>query len=782
MPGINIEQIFTAESQSVFDLLTVDGQGCYVPAYQRPYAWDTENVHRLLEDATLGFAKLAENDDSIRFLGTVIAIYGVTLADVQAPFDRELPTRILTIIDGQQRLCTLILLNVILHDALRALTRELEDDEEEEAVRWLKEDIDDFLDELAKTFRFVGRRARAGDRHDWYPRIIRAYDDRWGRTAAAARYQSPIARFIWEYLEHLADEEVGRFEYEPTDDDDEVPEDHEPVLDVIAYIRQVTDGLAEGPYENLALPAAAEIIDNPNLHSGLWPNALPAHLGVFLRDGTEHDLHGAFERAVRLAAFARYLNQGMAVTVVLTQAEDHAFDMFESLNTTGQPLTAFETFKPKVLEAEGANFQGSTSQSALEKVQAYLDRFKRADERQNAASTLMIPFALVEEGHKLEKHLSAQRRYLRDAYARAPDIASKRNFTTSLSTTAQFVSSVWRPRRRQEPKLLPRDQPVDQVAELCIEVLRDIRHDVAIAPIARFYGAYSSARVQVRAAAAQEYFAAIKAITAFSMIWRAGFGGTASIDTVYRDIMRRGAGGAAALSRESGQAPTASALRGMLRHYLTDEEFDRETWARNASQIPIYRVGQAVTRFLLFAASHDAMPDEDAPGLIQPGRAGTNPMLTRLHWHDETNISVEHVAPDSPSAGWPGDVYDDARTVQRLGNFILVPKVENNLLANRPWAQKRVLYSLFSSRTAREAQRAITAAARDGFNVGRTAQDLVSTSRFLPMCEAVAAYEGEWDEPFIALRGTHLAGLAWDRLWTWLEEPRAPRPRPRRRG
>ncbi len=780
MTGINIEQVFTAESQSVFDLLTVEGQGCYVPAYQRPYAWDTGNVHRLLEDATLGFAKLAEDGGSIRFLGTVIAVQGTTLIDIEAPFARELPTRTLTIIDGQQRLCTLIILNIVLHDALRALGREIAEEEEHEAIRWFKEDTDDFLDELAKTFRFIGRRARARDRHDWYPRIIRAYDDRWGRTAAVARYVSPIARFIWEYMEHVADEAGNRFDYEPTDDDDEVPEDHGPVVDVITYLRDAIDGLAEGAYENLVLPTATDILEKQHFRDSLWPHPLPPHLAQFLRDGGGHPLHGALERAVRLGAFARYVNQGMAVTVVLTQAEDHAFDMFESLNTTGQPLTAFETFKPKVLEAEGGAYQMSESRAAIEKVQGYLDRFKRADERQNAASTLMIPFALIEEGHKLEKHLSAQRRYLRDGYARAPDIVAKQRFTTSLATTAQFVGSVWRPRRRQDPQLLPHQGLTDPVAELCMEVLRDIRHDVAIAPIARFYAAYCDVRTAGRASAAAEYFAAIKAVTAFSMLWRASQGGTANIDGVYRDIMRRGAAGGAPLARQRGETPTAAALRTMLRHYLNEEDLDRETWIRNASQIPIYRVGQTITKFLLFAASHDATPDEDAPGLIEPGRTGTNPMLTREQWHDEVNISVEHVAPNAPSNGWPEDVYEDVRTVQRLGNFILVPKQENNLLANRSWEQKRILYTLFSSKTVRQAQRAITLARRGGFNVGRTAEDLVATSRYLPMCEAVATYEGEWDEAFIAERGTRLAELAWNRLWTWLEEPQVPRTRVRR--
>ena len=41
------------------------------------------------------------------------------------------------------------------------------------------------------------------------------------------------------------------------------------------------------------------------------------------------------------------------VVVVSASKEEYAFDMFESLNTTGEPLTAFETFRPRVIEIEG---------------------------------------------------------------------------------------------------------------------------------------------------------------------------------------------------------------------------------------------------------------------------------------------------------------------------------------------------------------------------------------------------------------------------------------------
>ena len=82
---LNIGQIFTAESQNVYDFLTIEGQGCYVPAYQRGYAWDSQNVGRLLEDATLGLERLVEDETSVRFLGSIIAVQGNALVAAPPP-------------------------------------------------------------------------------------------------------------------------------------------------------------------------------------------------------------------------------------------------------------------------------------------------------------------------------------------------------------------------------------------------------------------------------------------------------------------------------------------------------------------------------------------------------------------------------------------------------------------------------------------------------------------------------------------------------------------------
>lgn len=776
---MNISQIFSAESESVHDFLTREGQGCFIPAYQRGYAWDSGHVGRLLEDATLGLERLISDSSSVRFLGSIITVRGNALVAAAPPFDRELPRHVMTIIDGQQRLCTIVILNIIFHERLRRLVRSMEDADEAGVIA-LRDDAADFLDDLAKTIRF--ERSRLPDLHRFYPRIVRAIDDSWSRNAVTARYESPIARAIWSYVEHIQDDEAGEFEYTGTDADGDILEGHEALVDAMANLAEQVDQLAADQHAILSLPPVDALIAGA-LHvlAELWPHVLSAPARAFLLGDDDEPFFVEATQTMRLLALARYVNLRMAATVIDASNEDYAFDMFESLNTTGQPLTAFETFKPKVVESETpAAYPASPSKVSIDKVQQFLDRFKNAEQRLGATASLLIPFALAENGHRLEKHLSHQRRYLRDQYAAANTRNAKRNFVKHLATTSDFVSSAWRPHGRRAPQLLPDPARSDDVAEFCFEVLRAIRHEIVLAPLSRFYAAFCDAAPAGRDRAAEEFFGAIKAVTAFSMLWRAAKGGTANIDSVYRELMARGIGGGAALGRQNGGAVSLANLRAALLAKLDAEHLDRATWVADTSVSAIYKTGQSITRFLLLTASHNAVPDDDVPGMIVRGRRGSNPLLSRSQWLDDEMLTVEHVAPDAAhSPGWPRDVYAERRTVQRLGNFVLIPEVENNLLANRPWVQKRILYRVFGADTAAKARRAIAAGREFGFNPGRRAEDLVEESSVLPMCQAISAFEGPWDEAFIAARSVRLAELAWDTVHPWLQPP-PPRRRVRR--
>ena len=58
------------------------------------------------------------------------------------------------------------------------------------------------------------------------------------------------------------------------------------------------------------------------------------------------------EGLIRLLLLASYLIRSVVLTVVEAPNEDIAFDIFDALNTTGEPLTALETLKPHIVRFE----------------------------------------------------------------------------------------------------------------------------------------------------------------------------------------------------------------------------------------------------------------------------------------------------------------------------------------------------------------------------------------------------------------------------------------------
>lgn len=84
-----------ADKKSLKALLSIEEQQFRIPPYQRPYSWTFEQVDDLWGD-------LLENAQSGHFLGSIV----MTTEDEDRPL----------VIDGQQRLTTLMLLLAALRD------------------------------------------------------------------------------------------------------------------------------------------------------------------------------------------------------------------------------------------------------------------------------------------------------------------------------------------------------------------------------------------------------------------------------------------------------------------------------------------------------------------------------------------------------------------------------------------------------------------------------------------------------------------------------------------
>lgn len=86
-----------------------------VPCYQRPYSWTTSEAGQLLEDvlAAAGLSGVSEAEEPDYFLGTILLLDG---SGADLPTGRERDPRMFEIIDGQQRLVTLVILAAVLRD------------------------------------------------------------------------------------------------------------------------------------------------------------------------------------------------------------------------------------------------------------------------------------------------------------------------------------------------------------------------------------------------------------------------------------------------------------------------------------------------------------------------------------------------------------------------------------------------------------------------------------------------------------------------------------------
>lgn len=772
---VQIDQIFTATTENILTFLSTAGQGCYVPAYQRPYAWDSRNVDRLFEDAISGLNHLMIRPAAISFLGTLIAIHDTSYATVQPIFRPEVAPRVMTIIDGQQRITTSVMINIALHAHLTGTLAKLGAVAGDE-FDWIREQCALALADLWSTFA-MDRTTGVPAVYQWYPRVIRAIEDVWSKKGVQASYASPIAALTWAYISYVKAPPAQDKGFTHSVSKDGKPDErHQATIDVYKHVVWQLGRLTGRYWENYDFPDIQQIVNDAKFVSALWSFPASSEVVKFINEGSASRSYIPFTTLFRTLIFYKYFCTRMALTVVTTRTEDDAFDMFEALNTTGEPLTAFETFRPKVIESEGLlNWDGSVTQQAMERVERYLDAFRKADERQRATAEMLIPFALAETGEKLSKNLSDQRRYLRDVY-QGQDQDARRSLVCSLSSLAAFMQTGWNADIDKTPHLEGVAE-FDEETGFCFQALRHLKHNVAVAGLSRFYDEVRRAPDEERGVRAGEFVAAIKATTAFSMLWRGAKGGTENIDQIYRSIMRDGdpKQQIPQLAKRSGPKRGTLSLanyRRLLRQHLAQAFPDKAAWVAEASRTPIYDHSAPVAKFLIIAASHDTVVDAKEEGLIERGRHGVAPTIQSAIWRADATFSVEHVAPQSrPATGWEDEIYEPGtRHVGRLGNLTVLPSGANSFVGNKNWPQKRALYRYFASETAEAAAKVAATFPSVGLSVSDHGTALLETSAYLPMLKAVSTYEFDWDVDIIERRSVRLAELAYDTVIGWLSD------------
>ena len=311
--------------------------------------------------------------------------------------------------------------------------------------------------------------------------------------------------------------------------------------------------------------------------------------------------------------------------------------------------------------------------------------------------------------------------------------------------------------------------------KLCLRLIADTNTSMIVPILARYwieFGEMDSKRHFVRA---------VKAITSFLILRRSMTSGTAGIDSDFRRIMSPGVGadgnplclGLAMNNRILDIDELKSGLCALLavrRFRVTD----KGTWLNRTREIPLgNETSQAVCRFLLFAAAHNARADSGQPGLLTTEGVIASDELRFLSysmWLGQRYATIEHVAPDAEaSSGWDTRIYERLSTRHTIGNLILLPERENQSIGNAPWDKKKLFYRALVARTEEEREDAINLAQQQGLRFGNRTLSLIRSQDRLHMLDPLAEIDG-WTAELIEARTENVLGLAWDNIAPWLFE------------
>ena len=760
-----ISEIFAAKADNFESTMNIYGgnTGFGIPEYQRTYDWKEENIKRLLEDCLNGFYYLSspKNEESYTFLGTIILVSEKS----EPSFDGTS----LSVVDGQQRLTTLILLCC-------ALIEELSYQQgdachlQESTISWIKREIE-FIHE--RLFDCIIGQLRSRGQIAGFPRVVRFTEDNRGFRPSDAEYRSVVADFLMNfYKRHVQD--VCDSNPVQTEEDS----DAERFFQNYEFIKkQVELGIYKGD-DISDTEHQSELAHNQIVHEDFQKTGLRNLFEKLDTLSNQAEMDRAISNIasnsnssglIRVILFSHYVLKSVILTRVETSDEDAAFDIFDSLNTTGEPLTAIETFKPRVmsfeLRNENSGYSGSDSERQFERLEKNLNHiYPETDKRQKATKELLVTFALYLEGHKLALNLASQRRYLRSRFEVA-NSNLKRRIVRSLTDVAEFRQTYW---NRDSIAILDsiHSNNASNWLKLCCTFIFDMRTSLALPIMARYWTQYKQDKIE------DTFVDAVKALTAFLVLRRSITGNTGRIDSDFRRMMEK----KLCIGINDPNALLSLAdLKEMLRGYLATRRIgvkNKETWVSQVCEVPVADYSQALCRFLLFAASDNAMVDQESPGLLKREDVIYSDELDFLNfskWQDDKYATVEHVAPDSnPGSGWNATIYRLPYTRHTIGNIILLPQEENSSVGNAPWSKKKIFYRALVAKTKGERNRQFERAEKEGLEFKKQTKDLLNKQGRLHMLDPIAEVN-QWTKSIIQKRTKNILELAWDVIAPWLD-------------
>lgn len=478
----------------------------------------------------------------------------------------------------------------------------------------------------------------------------------------------------------------------------------------------------------------------------------------------------------QLLLLSHYLLRRCGFNRLQPTREEWGFDMFQSLNATGTPLTVMETFLPQVMQAEeraGSDWDVTPSRRSMEEIKELFDATSTNEKKNQRTNELLRAWALCYEGKKLGNKFSQQRIWLTRVYEKElSSLAGKREFLAKFARAAQFFYYAWYMDDYESPDCINElgDHPDGQLGSLLVRYLRDARSKLSAPILMRLYSQVADGDTTP-----EEFIEGAKACAAFFTLWRAA-NSTSGLDEIYRRYFRGSEQPVPVAKhnlKDHADPITVASLKRYFLDVLTEKGIATcEEWTRAADRFLLYTELRELCRFVLFVASHDRIADGSSPGLTVRGNRGTCDLLRLKRWTEKSFKSIEHVAPQNPDIGhtWDQRIYAD-QLVHTVGNLVLLPIDLNKFVDNKNWDAKLLHYAHVGERETRKLEQLSDDAKRKGITLSKKATNALSKARYNCAIEPVLKVGpgGAWDASLILKRTTQIKELAWKALSVWLK-------------
>jgi len=785
---ISMPKPFEHDAASLHDFFSQGGRGFYIPYYQRPYSWDEENAKKLVDDILSSTKRTISKPNNTIFLGTVILHDEDNIKTNVHVDTQNLLTKIVNVVDGQQRLSSIAMLACVLETQIKKIASTLDQlATTSPELRELSVELKDVEPDL-KPFYSI-EISKTGAQPKLKPKIIRAGEvttnpisDQWTLNGDVSLfYKSNTAVFLSKYIngEKLS-----------TIDSDER------VSNVIKAF--------ENKFEEYLADAEGDLIEelinvNGNRLSSLFNFMANPPTSQFWKSLTDYQT-SIYSKGMFLLAVSNFFRHSCYFVVIECIEEGLAFDMFQSLNATGTPLTAFEVFKPQVVQTWGDDYALKVK-SQVDRIEKVVDEETNASSKEEVTDKIIVSAALTFDGEALSRIFSDERDWLsktlRSTTSAGLPTENSLALLTILADKAEYYKHIIKPKKPKKNSkkyslcnyLISLGLNADQadLAALCIYYLRDAKNDFAHSVLSVFYSKLLRAQSDSNQMkiAADEFEEICKATAAFFTLFM-GAQTSRFPEKDYRDLFQSKLQNITILYGSVNQ--TASFVKDAYRKALeskdvydcSDPNIARATWVNEAKEKAWYP-RKAVCRFALLVSAHDAQPDvaKGNEGFFTDGLANSANLLNCSKWHSQEFEVIEHIATQNEPKNikhqhqFDKDIYPGNHSVvDKLGNLTLLSRKVNSSVYSE-WPDKVFYYWHLTTpqKTAKGPDGKVLMSSLGVTRLPPALIELAGNSSYLSHLAPIVhrGIEGkEWDAKFIGRRSEHLCQRIFDKLNSWL--------------